>query len=473
MNSGANKIESNSFLRYLPKTIQLLMKHSQILLKQSLDVLNNSKRILNQNDVFPQVLSSENIIIKQQQKFNMQETIELIQCYNQHEQVLQAQNTLRLNSNCLERLNSEVTIDYGKTQPSNQLQYKLVQEVKQTIWCHALALIIINPLWQVVQTTALKYDNFNKDNCWIKIQSQMVMKNQQNALFLVKNIFRMRITRLETEKKSRVGFLLKKHIQIGELKFGDFHMINSIEFIDSFEKHQQQVVSISLNQFQQQLVYWNEDQQVILRKRTSNLKILSLCQFKKQIEELVYLWIIKLDVKHLKQRQKVINQQKIKIMTEASDFRMPKRSISGHDKFKKHPFQITMIRLIISNATLQEIYQKYLVKVNENGEVLMKIHQLFFCIYFWNGQLKRDLFCSAIEDLKQYFLQLDEFRDRQQISTDAKGNEIVKNTTALKCRTEKLQMNKFVHIVGQIEGKKRESQIYFKFKSYPLRYQVV
>ncbi|CAD8112407.1 unnamed protein product [Paramecium sonneborni] len=64
---------------------ETFLEITKILLKQKQNIKNKDKQIIDQSLYFSKIISSENTVIKQQLKCNMQEKIDSIQCYKQHD----------------------------------------------------------------------------------------------------------------------------------------------------------------------------------------------------------------------------------------------------------------------------------------------------------------------------------------------------------------------------------------------------
>ncbi|CAD8087592.1 unnamed protein product [Paramecium primaurelia] len=230
------------------------------------------------------------------------------------EQFLQAQNNLRLHSSnvSFKRLNSEVTKDDVETKTYNQIQYQLVQEVKQKDWCHALAFnydesIMAGSigksikLWKFQQgqlqdnnivldghEKLIKCIVFSKKNNWFFTGSEdntirswkekqgwfssskweSVKANKAHQDWVIQLI-------LNEQNNELISCSVDKTIKIWRVSYDS----NSIKFLESLEIHQEQILSISLNQSQQQLISWGEDKQVILWEKNQQQK----WQFKNKI----------------------------------------------------------------------------------------------------------------------------------------------------------------------------------------------
>ncbi|CAD8204350.1 unnamed protein product [Paramecium pentaurelia] len=222
-------------------------------------------------------------------------------------QLLSAQNTLRLQSSnvSFKRLNSEVAKDYLETKTYKQIQYKLVQEVKQKEWCHALAFNYNQSIMAGSFDKSIKIWNFQqgqlqdkniildgheklikcivfsrKNNwffsgsedhtirSWKEKQSwffsskwESVKANKAHSNQVIQLILNEQVNEL-------ISCSVDKTIKIWRV----FYDSNSIKFLDSLEKHQQQILSISLNQSQKQLISWGEDKQVILWEKNQQFK---------------------------------------------------------------------------------------------------------------------------------------------------------------------------------------------------------
>ncbi|CAD8122833.1 unnamed protein product [Paramecium sonneborni] len=224
-----------------------------------------------------------------------------------YEHLINAQNTLRLHSSCVyfKRLNLDIKTDYVDTKIYNCLQYKLVQEVKQNEWCHALAFnhnqsIMVGSLNNNIKIWNFQQGQLLNKNIILdgheKLVKTIVFSKRYNWFFSGGEDHTIRSWKekqgwfssnkwesskankthsnwviqliLNQQENELISCSVDKTIKIWRISYDQ----NSIKFVQSLEKHQQSVLSISLSQSQQQLISWGEDQQVILWEKNQQLK---------------------------------------------------------------------------------------------------------------------------------------------------------------------------------------------------------
>ncbi|CAD8202681.1 unnamed protein product [Paramecium octaurelia] len=204
-------------------------------------------------------------------------------------QLLGVQNTLEqlLFITSFKQQNSELKKINIDTKAYNQLNFKLVQEVKQNDWCHALAFNNTGTIMVACSNKNIKIWNFQQEGheklvkCIVfsKINNWFFSGSEDNTIRSWKekqSWFSSSKWESVKPKKSHSNWVIQlilneqenemiscsvdKTIKIWRVQYD----LNQIRLLQSLENHNQSVVSISLSQSEQQLISWSEDKQVIL-----------------------------------------------------------------------------------------------------------------------------------------------------------------------------------------------------------------
>ncbi|CAD8198838.1 unnamed protein product [Paramecium octaurelia] len=290
----------NQVKNWIDEIKQFEIKQCSYSFIDEIDQLNISIEIKRNKQV--QELSQIIDNITQSYETKIQNTNQQLQIHFQR-----TQNILRVISSgaSYEELNLFRECNLAQVKAFNQLDYKLVSEVRKQGQCHALAfnhnqtimaaslnknIVIWNfSKGQLLDKKASLQDHekqikcivFSKKNNWLfsgsedntirswkeketwfsnsKWESSKADKKHTNWVIQLL---------LNDQENQLISCSIDKTVKIWKIQYDQ----NSIKLIQSLEKHQKPVLSISLNQSQQQFISWGEDKQVILWEKNLEQK---------------------------------------------------------------------------------------------------------------------------------------------------------------------------------------------------------
>ncbi|CAD8130322.1 unnamed protein product [Paramecium sonneborni] len=302
---------------------EIFLEITKILLEQKENMMNKDKQVIDRSFSFSKIISSKNTIMKQQLKCNMQEKIDQIQCYNQHDSppsIVLLDNNLKraqrlICSQCINDIKGRfngINIDEAiQTIQERKNILDIISDSSQRILSilnnylgkqEINKLMNLKELFKLLTTHMKKKSNLQQIYCLkcfnvgfifshgffkqlnLQLKSDYAEKKQSNQIqyklvqggFLQQNERVGKLTKDFKLENELISCSIDKTIKIWRISYDQ----NYIKLFDSPEKHQYQVLSIN-----QQVILWEKNQN--LKWQFKNIILLSIQEINRGVRFLM------------------------------------------------------------------------------------------------------------------------------------------------------------------------------------------